>query len=299
MPFRLVENDCTILSIIAEYRLTTMSQLVFLLDQHKQSVCRRVGQLRQQGYIESDSRKYSTSRGRPEDVLSISEQGFNLIQSKGLLDRIVKFADADNILPTNHQLMMNWFRIHLAAIPKIQPSVQVKFLAHNSPSMPLDENGHKIITALVPADDSGKISKFTPDAAFCFRHEQTGRMLLFFLEVDAGTETMVSPNMDVRDIRQKILNYDMYFGTLGYKKYERFWNSAFNGFRLLFLTNSRTRLLSLCKLVVEMPPSDHIWLTELSSVFSEGLGAAIWARGGHLESAPHSILGSLAVKMPR
>lgn len=293
---KMKESDYKMLSDIAEYRQLTFSQLVKIGECHLQTVWRRCDRLREQGCIVSEKCQYGASRGRPEEVISISEKGFALLQQKGLISSSVKFDDADQITSCNHQLMMNWFRIHLAAMSKLQPRVTVKFLSHNSPSMPVDENGYKVITALVPKDDSGKVFKFTPDAVFYIRDELTGRTPLFFLEVDAGTETMVSPNIDVRDIRQKILNYGMYFDTLGYKKYESFWNAQFIGFRLLFVANSAARLSALCKLVVEMPPSDFIWLTELNSIFSEGLGAAIWARGGHLESASYSILGSLALK---
>jgi DNA-binding PadR family transcriptional regulator len=296
---KMKEADYKLLSDIAEYRQLTFSQLVEIAGQHSQTIWRRCDRLREQGYLESEKREYGASRGRPEEVISISEKGFALLRQKSLVPASVKFDDADQITSCNHQLMMNWFRIQLNAIPLIQPRIKVKFLSHNSPAMPIDENGHKIITAMIPKDDSGKVFKFTPDAAFYLCDEVTGRAMLFFLEVDAGTETMVSPNMDVRDIRQKILNYGMYFATLGYKKYEQFWNTNFTGFRLLFLTNSLVRLSSLCKLVVEMPPSDFVWLTELSRIFSEGLDTAIWARGGHLESASHSILGSLAVKTAR
>ena len=83
-----------------------------------------------------------------------------------------------------------------------------------------------------------------------------------------------------------------------YKKYEQVWNCPLNGFRLLFLTISHSRLAALCGLVQEMPPSDFIWLTEQSRMFADGASAAIWARGGKLETPHESILGSLCFRAP-
>jgi hypothetical protein len=77
------------------------------------------------------------------------------------------------------------------------------------------------------------------------------------------------------------------------------FDSKFNGFRLLFLANSATRLVSLCKLVQGMPPSDFVWLVDQGKMFSSGLSAKIWVRGGREEDPPESILGpKLACELP-
>jgi hypothetical protein len=39
-----------------------------------------------------------------------------------------------------------------------------------------------------------------------------------------------------------------------------------------------------------MPPSDFIWLAEQGSMFSKGLSAEIWFRGGREGVPPESIL---------
>ena len=114
-----------------------------------------------------------------------------------------------------------------------------------------------------------------------------------------GTETIASQDRRPNDIRQKILNYQTLFRTDEYKRYEGLFDFRLNGFRLLFLVNSPARLISLCRLVREMPPSDFIWLTEQQQMFSHGLSARIWARGGRNEDLPQSILGpELACELP-
>jgi len=141
--------------------------------------------------------------------------------------------------------------------------------------------------------------KFTPDAVFVTTDSTEGRTLLFFLEVDCGTETLSSPQRDMTDIRQKILNYQWYFQTLKYKRYEEIFETSYlRGFRLLFLTKTAGRLAALCKLTQEMQPSYFIWLTEQERMFSDGVSANIWARGGSLHATQQSILGRLSCRAP-
>ena len=106
-----------------------------------------------------------------------------------------------------------------------------------------------------------------------------------------GTETIASQDRNPKDIRQKVLRYQNLFRSGNYKRYESDFDSKFNGFRLLFMVNSEARLISLCRFAREMPPSDFIWLANQGKMFSHGLSAQIWARGGRNEEPPQSILG--------
>jgi hypothetical protein len=68
--------------------------------------------------------------------------------------------------------------------------------------------------------------RFTPDAVFAITNAVDSKTLLFFLEVDCGTETLSSPQRDMKDIRQKILNYQWYFQSFKYKRYERIFDPS-------------------------------------------------------------------------
>ena len=116
--------------------------------------------------------------------------------------------------------------------------------------------------------------------------------LLFFLEVDMGTEPLARSASTGRDIRGKILNYQRCFRQSQYKRYEKVFGAALRGFRLLFLTHNESRLQSLCRQVQKMPPSDFVWLTDEARMTSQGVHATIWARGGQLDSPLQSILGN-------
>jgi hypothetical protein len=140
--------------------------------------------------------------------------------------------------------------------------------------------------------DQGEPIDFTPDKVFSIKSKETRKALLFFLEVDMGTEPITTLDRNPKDLRQKILNYQTLFRTGQYKRYERVFDAKFIGFRSLFLANSNSRSAALCRLVEEMPPSDFIWLTDQEQMFSKGLSAEIWFRGGRRDNPPQSIVGS-------
>ena len=173
--------------------------------------------------------------------------------------------------------------------------MSIKFLSSHSQSTSRKGGDRLALQEHVPVGNSlKKFVEFIPDGVFSITNgpAETKKTLLFFLEVDMGTETLVSSKHSSKDIREKILNYKDLFRTNRYKRYEDVFGSRLNGFRLLILVNTASRLTPLCRLVREMPPSDFLWLAAQEKMFSRGLSAEIWFRGGKHEEQPQSILGS-------
>jgi len=77
----------------------------------------------------------------------------------------------------------------------------------------------------ISKDNSQKSIDFIPDGVFSIRNHETGKSLLFFLEVDLGTETIASRERGPKDIRKKILNYQILFRHHHYRHYERVFES--------------------------------------------------------------------------
>jgi len=109
--------------------------------------------------------------------------------------------------------------------------------------------------------------------------------------VDMGTESLASANPGTCSVLQKIRAYQWLFRSGTYKRYEVAWGCRLTGFRVLFVVNTPVRLVGLCRLVQQSPPSDFIWLTDQDRLFEHGIGADIWVRGGHIDDRPESILG--------
>jgi hypothetical protein len=231
----------------------------------------------------------------------LSKLAVTILKERGFINPRVPSNDmiGGNLRCQNHQLLLNWVRIHLNYIETIVPGLKIRFMAHSSPFVPKEFSS--VLLGAGPAAIYRRAEDGTrckPDATFSICDSNQDKTLLFFLEVDLGTETLASPKRELTDIRQKILNYGICFDTQVYKQYERLWKCQLNGFRLLFLTDTSSRMSTLCSLVREMQPSDFIWIAQKDRMFEDGISADIWARGGRLDTSPQSILGRLSCRTP-
>ncbi len=195
--------------------------------------------------------------------------------------------------------MLNWVRAYLRHVERCVPQLTIRFLAHNSPFLPAGFSSVLLATGTPPDRlEPQKHISLKPDAVFSISDTVQGKTVLFFLEVDCGTETIASPRRVPSDIRQKIVNYNLCFDSDAYKKYEALWHCELKGFRLLFVTDDVARFSTLCSLVRAMSPADYIWLTVADRMFEDGISAETWARGGRMGASPQSILGTHRCRPP-
>jgi DNA-binding PadR family transcriptional regulator len=193
-----------------EYRTLTPTQITTFYQKSRQVVWRRLRILEKEGLIQTIRYEFGRGRGRPESLLGLTEHGVEILIEKGLIGKDVPYEKilVDGPFCLDHQLLLNWFRIHLNQVKKVVPMIRIKFLAHNSPFLPQGPNRRIFITDYSPVPDSGEQGiKFTPDAIFSISDSIADKTCLYFLEVDRGTETVASPRRDMSDIRQKIINY--------------------------------------------------------------------------------------------
>ena len=87
-------------------------------------------------------------------------------------------------------------------------------------------------------------------------------------------------------------DYQVYFASAAYQRYEQDWACRLQGFRLLFLANTRRRADLICRLARDMTATDFVWITDQDSLLEHGLGGAIWRRGGRTDTERESVLGA-------
>jgi len=294
MAFKLNKNDREILRLIAEYRVVTATQLAALLMRPPSSLRNRLRKLEGAELTRTGTRGFGRAPGRPENQISLARPGVDLLRDADILaqDVPIERVIADNAHCHDHHLLTNWFRIHLVQMSRAVAGLAVRFLAPTSPFLAWPSGKWPLVSDRVIVDgNSGDAISFTPDGVFSIKAKEHQKTLLFFLEVDMGTETVASPRRHKGDVRQKIVNYQAYFQSEQYKRYQDVFGCELNGFRLLILTATNARLVRLCRLVREMPPSDFVWLSDRGGMFEHGTSAQIWARGGKDDTGPQSILG--------
>ena len=103
------------LSVIADYRLMSATQLSIYFGITKQAVWKNIRKLSSCCLIKEIQKEFGRSRGRPEAMYGLTELGVQDLRNKGILnqDPDNKLVLADNLEAVEHQILQNWFRLHL------------------------------------------------------------------------------------------------------------------------------------------------------------------------------------------
>lgn len=294
MTGSLTKKDTRILTILADYRTLTQEQLAIVIGETKQGPRRSLARLVELGLVESDRRNLSSQRtGRPEHVFMLTDRGAECLIEEGHLPRgvtpeQVSGRNMGRIL--EHQLLLNRARIHLEFLPSAIPDLTVQIIPSTSPLW-MAKDGRSHIVGETVHDSDNQEQSFRPDAVFSITSKQKGRSLLFFLEVDMGTEVLRLVEGKTNTVQHKVRCYQLLFAQDAYRRYERILGTKFEGFRLLFLAATQSRFGGVCSAVMEIPLTDFVWVTDQGRMIEHGLASAIWARGGDATRPPQSILG--------
>jgi hypothetical protein len=210
VSFRLKKDDREILRLLAEYRLLMVPQMLALCGgvTSKSSIRRRLAQLTHEGLIESFDRGFGKKRGRPEKVFTIGRSGVEVLVAEKILNEDANYESINGckIHCLNHQLLLNWFSIHVSHLAKVIPCVSSTILTPTTTFFEQTNGKSFTIGDSVVVPKTRKPIHFVPDAVFKITDNERDKSLLFFLEVDMGTETVASPNRKKNDVRQKIVN---------------------------------------------------------------------------------------------
>lgn len=90
---------------------------------------RKISRLFKNGFLNLSPRNNSSNYGRPENIISISEKGVKLLQNENMIDDkipIERFVH-DKIYKIEHEILLNWFRVHLNYIPIKLPRSKNRF----------------------------------------------------------------------------------------------------------------------------------------------------------------------------
>ncbi len=285
------KKDFFLLKQIIEYYILTVDQLALINNSGRRVIQKKIAKYSKQNLVNLKQRYSSENHGRPENIISINEKGVKLLQNENLIDSkipVERFV-TDKIYNTEHDLLINWFRIHLQFIQVKVTNFKTEFISSTTPFIPLNKNGQPLITENLLIENS--TVTLIPDGVFHIKSENQNKSLLFFLEVDMGTESLQNNGIRSNNIATKIQNYKSYFQSEKYLRYQKKWNTIFNGFRLLILTNTAKRKVSISNFINSDSSNDFVWVADQSEMFEKGLGGRIWSRGGKLSIPQESILG--------
>jgi hypothetical protein len=299
MAFRLDARDQQLLAVIAEYRILTVSQFAGLRPRNVRGLRRRLRTLEREGLIRADARSFGGRRGRPEGLFSVCEAGVDVLRDCGALPAATspECVTGAGVGSIPHLLLTNDFRVQLAQLERLIPAITTRFFSPLSPFLARAADGTPLVRERIEVDPaSGRCAEFTPDGVLAVTHAEAGKTLLFYLEVDMGTETLVSERRQGPDFRQKVINYQLLYRAHACRRFEPLVGAPLRGFRLLVLAERTTRMAALSRLVRDMGAPDFVLVTDQHALETRGVWAEIWAPGGRTDGAPVSLLGG---RMPR
>jgi len=189
MTFSLNKRDFELLQALVEYRIFTVNQISALFQTNKTATAKRVKAYKKAGLVEVIRRQLGRKRGRPEELLGLTEKGFVILKEQNLFEPHLSYEAviSAGIHCPDHQLLINWFRIHLQQVQRVLARWNHDFFASSSPLLPLDPEERPVLNEYIPStSNKGKLVNFKPDAVFVGIDAEIDKALLFFLEVDMG-----------------------------------------------------------------------------------------------------------------
>lgn len=292
---QVIASDLDLLVHLAECRFLTISQMAILLNRNDRALAHRLRLLVPQDVVRRARRAPSGLPGRTEHAWCLGEAGLAHLKANGTIhpDAAFDLFTERKIDCVDHELLISTFRVQSAQLSAVVPALASRFLT--SRSWVLQASGASPAPRLYePADPHTQgTTEFVPDGVLVLRHAERGKALLFFLEVDMGTEPLRSPRSGV-DLDTKIRNYRQLLASGKYRRYGTMAGSPLRGFRLLVVCGNPDRLTKLLPLARQSGPCDFVWATDQSRMIQEGVWGPIWHKASHDGPQSESILGGLA-----
>jgi len=296
VAMKLVHSDTELLGSLADLRVASIGQLAIVLDRTAHGLQRRLRILEQANLVEVLARALTPRRGRPEHVLALTKAGREALGVSGgkgspevKVHKEVRYVE--------HQLLITEFRVQLIQLQRFLPGIQVQYLSSTHAGLcRIEPSPRAIGTRSVPTRGDAPQVTFIPDGAFALTHQDAGKNLLFFLEVDRGNEPLTSGDAQRPFLQSKISVYREYLLSERYKRFETILNTPLKGFRLLIVLAGRARLAGLLELVRVEAVTDFVWSTDVERLKDQGCWGPVWIMGGRLAEPPQSILFS---RMPQ
>ncbi len=242
---RLVERDIELFKQLYLFGCMTTFQIARLFGMHIKICQRRLRKLKRVGYLESRPIP-STKPGKSQNLFYLGFEAASLLNTQAVKPRFT--------LQLSHQQKNTDLLIEI--IHSFNES-EIKCEILPEHLMRTANHGVEII----------------PDGSFML--EKDAKKALFLVENCAGTEIIISPTLN-SDIETKIIKYADLFEDNNLEFYKEYFGNSLNRFRLLYITNSKSRLSAISSIVIEHDKHGFIWLTTLPEFLKSGILGNIW-----------------------
>jgi hypothetical protein len=302
---RMRQKDWDTLGLLLEYRALTSEQLARAKGVNADAITRRLGQLAEAhgpealGLVTTQPLDMGDGPGRPRNLFSLTPQGLTKLRERGGLPEPSggKWDLEARPASPRHLELLNWMWVWLRDLERRAPFLRVRVYSSASPFLPNVSGRRTILHERIRFPHEPTAVGLQPDGVFAIQHQELRKALLFFVEIDMGTEGLTSVAPAPGKITRKLQCYEQLFVNETYRRYESIFSATFRGFRMLLVSHDSAHLPALCRQVRSRADWNFVWLTSRGALVSQGAHAPIWYAGGRLDLPPESILGGEAARM--
>jgi len=247
------------LFFIQRYRFLTIVQFARSASLIRTTAAAQLRFLERQGFLDHFGNTSLTGHGKTPKVYFLTRKGFDLLINETDIpaELIGSFKEVKVEAAWSPQMYHRLRTIDLlisleVAIQKRPQLTMVNsFLEYRR-----IKQGNQFIHETTDYVDSEETAanKIIPDAAFIVENIQTGKRLLFFLEMDMSTERVNSHLLrnHKASLHYKFAQYDRYLNSFRYtEKYKAF--GEFRAFTMLFVTIQEARIENIRQELVDLP----------------------------------------------
>lgn len=255
--YSITEEDILILYYIQKYKFLSVTQThkVIATKMKKPSISRKLKRLQDLGFLNY----FGNCRigfSRVPKIYYITENGYNFLLDEAIFNEETLGVFRKKSKPTwspvfMHRLMLIDVCISLELAIKDRPELSITkvLLDYN-----IDSHGHRE-TMDYTGQERDNIHKIIPDAAIIIKNTDSNKSVLFFIELDRGTETIrkaVNGGEDLHSIHYRMRKYDRYLLSRNYtKKYQQY--GEIKSFILLFVTTVNERIENIRERMEDLP----------------------------------------------
>lgn len=243
----LTEGDLIALQFIFKYRYLSVSQVAAITGLKNKTISQKLLVLERKKYLGFFGNTGIRGYGKTPKIYYLKKKGYQL-----LLDQLDTTTEA---LGTFKEVNVNnrWSPLMYHRLATIDTIIALEVACQNSTAYQLpatfieyrkEQHGKQWIKETADTFGEGEhAASIIPDAGFVLENTVTGKRALFLIEVDMGTETLVSnvSAATVQSFQFKLNQYDRYMVSGKFqKKYKSYGDFGF--FILLTITTGEKRL---------------------------------------------------------
>jgi len=166
VPGKLTPADVEILAQIAKFKVLTVTQIAALTQRSRQVVRRRLRFFGKENLVSARSRAFGAGPGARENVFSATEATLAALGSNKKMPRYAVCVEGKAVEPLfiEHELLVNWFFIHLHHIQRAEPRFKVQYvIASSNCANPVKSTGTSSVLRFAISESADESHVIVPD----------------------------------------------------------------------------------------------------------------------------------------